>query len=286
MSRMRPRLGLLLICGLLVPSELAAWGLDVHRFIVDRAIRDLPDRMRPFYDEHRSFIVEHSIDPDLWRQVGMPGEGPRHYLNLDAYGEFPFPRLPRDRDAAVCRFGADVVDRNGTLPWRVAELFARLVDGFERHARGGSAGALDDVRLFSSVVSHYVSDACVPFHAVVSYDGQATAQRGIHRRFETELFTRYRSRVSVAPQALLAVDDPRDFAFALLGSFEAVDAPLRADRDAARVDPRYGDRYFDRFFADARPVLEQRLAASISRVASVLAAAWERAGRPGLPGGR
>ena len=43
-------------------------------------------------------------------------------------------------------------------------------------------------RFFSSIVSHYVSDGHVPFHAALNYDGQLTGQTGIHSRFEAELF--------------------------------------------------------------------------------------------------
>ena len=66
-----------------------AWSFDVHRFITDRAIDLLPSEIRPFYQSSRAFIVEHSIDPDLWRSAGWAEEPPRHFLDLDAYGAPP-----------------------------------------------------------------------------------------------------------------------------------------------------------------------------------------------------
>ena len=33
----------------------SAWGFDVHRFIVGRALDILPERLRPFYEKYRAF---------------------------------------------------------------------------------------------------------------------------------------------------------------------------------------------------------------------------------------
>jgi len=89
----------LLVIGLLVialPLPLAAWGFDVHRFIIGEAIDRLPPEMRPFYQAHRTFLVEYSVVPDLMRNLDVAEEPPRHFLDMDAYGEYPFRDLPRD----------------------------------------------------------------------------------------------------------------------------------------------------------------------------------------------
>jgi hypothetical protein len=57
---------------------------------------------------------------------------------------------------------------------------------------------------------------------------------------------------------------------------------LKADREAAREDDRYGNRYFESFFGKTRPILERRLAESIALVSALLTGAWEEAGRPEL----
>ena len=44
----------------------------------------------------------------------------------------------------------------------------------------------------------------------------------------------------------------------------------------------YDDAYYDRFFAKARPLLEQQLAASIAVTSAIIAGAWEAAGKPVL----
>src|SRR3990172_4422155 len=115
----------LLVIGLLVialPLPLAAWGCDVPRFIIGEAIDRLPPEMRPFYQAHRTFLVEYSVGPDLMRNLDVAEEPPRHFLDMDAYGEYPFRDLPRDYEAAVKKFGSEMIVKNGLLPWRTAEI--------------------------------------------------------------------------------------------------------------------------------------------------------------------
>jgi hypothetical protein len=263
------------------PQPAAAWGFEAHKYILDRAIALLPPAIRPFFEKHRVAIAEHSIDPDLWRTVGWSAEeSPRHFLDMDAYGPPPFKDLPRDFDEAVTRYGRDFVSRNGLLPWRAAEMHAKLVEAFTQKA----LYAREDIKLFASVVGHYVSDAQVPFHAALNHDGQLTSQWGIHSRFEAELFERYRDRLEIVPKPLAPPANPRDFIFdSLTTSFSHVQPILDADRAAATGRELYDDEYFAAFFMKAKPILEERLAASITATASLIASAWQQAGSPALP---
>ena len=277
---------LIVILGLfvLLTQSLLGWGLDTHRYITERAIRLLPASIRPFFEKYQAFVVEHSVDPDLWRSVGFTEELPRHFLDLDAYGTYPFLELPRDYNAAVKKFGREKVDKNGQLPWRTAEMFDQLVKAFENQKTGTAPYVLDEIKLFSAVIAHYVSDAHVPFHAVTNYDGQLTNQQGIHTRWETELFLRYRDRLSIRPSSPVSILNPRDFIFeALRASFQDVESILKADRKAAAGHQEYDDSYFEKFFTRTRPTLEHELSQSITAVASTIASAWERAGKPKLP---
>jgi len=280
--RVFPIIIVLAIC-LLTPASLRAWGFAAHRFIVEEAISRLPGEIRPFYEKNRVFLVEYSIVPDLLRTLGVPDEPPRHFVDLDAFGEYPFDALPRDYDAAVEKFGREKVDGNGLLPWRAEEIYGRLVQAFERAGRRETY-SIDDIKLMSAVLAHYIADAHVPFHAIVNYDGQLSGQRGIHSRFESQLFERYRASLTLPRVTMPPVRDPRGFAFdTLLKSFTYTAPLLAADRRAADGLAEYDDVYFDRWFKDAGPVLEQRLADSIAATAAVFTGAWERAGRPAVP---
>lgn len=266
------------------PRGVSAWGFEAHQFIMDRAIDRLPPELRPFFDRARPSLVERSVDPDLWRLAGWEDEPPRHFLDMDAYGAYPFPDLPRDYDRAVERYGVEFVRKNGLVPWRVAEMHGRLRRAFEDHEKGTSDYALSNARFYAAVLSHYVSDAHVPLHAVVNYDGQLTGQWGLHSRFESELFERYRDRLQLAPPALGPVRDARTFTFdALLSSYEASAAVLAADAKAVAGRTHYDDEYYDVLYGELRGTLEQRLAASIAAVTALVTSAWEDAGRPALP---
>jgi hypothetical protein len=257
-----------------------AWGIEVHKFIMARAIALLPPEIRPYFEKYQSSIAEHAGDPDLWRTVGWLEEPPRHFVDMDAYGPYPFKELPHDYNEAVKRYGADFVLKNGTLPWRSEEIYTKLVDAFTLKG----PYARENIRLFSSVLAHYTADAHQPFHAALNYDGQLTGQWGVHSRFESELFDRYASKLQLSPRLPSPITNPREFIFAeLTASFALVQTVLDEDKKAASGRDFYDDEYFARFFEAVRPVLEKRLSDSIGGVAAMITAAWVEAGRPTVP---
>lgn len=264
---------------LAVPRPAAAWGFEAHKYIMSRVIALLPAEIRPYFEQHRDAIVERSIDPDTWRTAGFEAESPNHYVDLDAYGAHPFKDLPRDYDAAVKKYGKEFVAKNGTLPWRTEEVYKKLVEAFTQK----SGYSYDNIKLFAAWIAHYVSDAHVPLHASLNHDGQLTGQRGIHSRFESEMFERYRATLKVTPGPVVPVTSARDLMFeSLLASFQLVQPVLDADKAAASGRELYDDAYFAALFGKLQPVLEKRLAESITDTASVITAAWVEAGRPAL----
>jgi hypothetical protein len=267
----------------LVPARSSAWSFDVHRFITDHAIDLLPDGLKPFYQKYRGFIVEHTVDPDLWRTAGWSEESSRHQVDLDAYGPPPFAALPREYDRAVEKWGREFVDRNGLLPWRTAEIYGQLRRAFEGQKRN-TPYAYENVKFFSAVLAHYVGDGHVPFHAVLNYDGQLTGQQGIHSRWEADLAGRDLATLSVTPAPPQPVSDPRSFMFdALVDSFPNADAILKADVLAVQGREVYDDEYFRVLERETRPILERQLSRAITAVASMIYGAWDAAGRPELP---
>jgi hypothetical protein len=262
------------------PRPADAWSFEVHRFIMARAIPLLPEGIRPFFEKFQAAIVEHSIDPDLWRTAGWEDEPVRHFLDMDAYGPFPFKDLPRDYEAAVKLRGEAFVVKNGLLPWRGREIHAKLVEAFTQKG----PYSRENIKFFASVLAHYGADGHVPFHAAVNYDGQLTGQRGIHSRFESELFERFKDTLTIAPKPIVPVPNARDFFFdTLMESFPHVQVILDADTAAVEGREFYDDEYFTLFFSRVKPILERRLSDSITGVASLITAAWVEAGRPALP---
>jgi hypothetical protein len=267
--------------------RVSAWGFEAHKFIADRMIALLPAEIRPLFEKRRAFIVERAIDPDLWRNVGWEQEPPNHFLDMDheAFGPYPFDKLPRDYSAAVQKFGKEFIDTQGLLPWRTAEFYGRLQREFESLKRQSPPGyALDNIVLYSAILAHYVADGHVPLHAVVNYNGQLTSQNGVHSRWESELFERNRSSLKISPPAVKPVTMPRDFMFeTLLASNRAAANVLESDRKAAEDRQFYDDAYFAAFANGTLPALQQRLNESIAGVAAMITGAWEQAGKPAVP---
>jgi hypothetical protein len=278
---MRTRLVLALVVVALVatPGSAFAWGIEVHKFIMARAIPLLPREIRPYFEKYQASIAEHAGDPDLWRTVGWVEEPPRHFVDMDGYGPYPFKEFPHDYDEAVRRYGLEFVQKNGTLPWRSEEMYRKLVEAFMQKA----PYSRENIRLFASVISHYTADAHQPFHAALNYDGQLTGQWGIHSRFESELFERYQSKLHLTPADPSGIARPRDFIIdALTASFALVRPILDADKAAVAGREFYDDEYFEKLFAATRPILEKRLSDSITSVAAMISAAWIEAGRPAV----
>jgi hypothetical protein len=286
MSRMRKTIAALFV-GLvaLAPVPGGAWGFDAHRFVMDRAIPLLPDPLRPLFEQHRAMAVERSIDPDTWINAGFEQEAPNHFLDLDweGYGKYPFAGLPHDLTAAIAKFGRERVEENGMVPWRAEEFFGNLRRAFESYGRRGKFGQFHII-FFSSTLAHYVSDAHVPFHSVLNYDGQLSNQHGIHARFESIMFERYRNRLTVAPKPARGIANPREYLFEVLKEGTQLVPPiLESDLEALAGRDVYDEAYYDRFFAANRPVMERRLNEAISAVAGMIVGAWEAAGKPAIP---
>jgi len=270
------------LIALAAPQPAAAWGSAAHRHIMARAIDLLPVELKPFFHQHQDELVMRVIDPDLFRVLGWE-EDPNHFVNFGAkeLGDYPFKELPREYGAAIEKFGMTTLRKNGLLPWRQQEEFGNLRRAFEGFTREiyGPGNAV----LFAAVMSHYIQDAHQPLHASVNYDGQMTGNTGIHARFETALFERFQSRLTIRPAPPTPILNSRDAAFdALLSSYKLVDPILKADDAARQGKETYDDEYFERLFTTVRPILEQRLGEAITATAGLIMGAWEQAGRPVL----
>ncbi len=280
-----PRQCLLLILLLLVPRPAHAWGLEAHKFIMDRAIALLPSELRPLFEKHRNAVVERAIDPDTWIVAGWEEERPRHFVDMDTegFGSYPFNELPRDYTAALAKFGAAKMRDAGTVPWRAEEIYGSLRRAFEAYGRRGAFGQ-NEIIWFSAWLAHYTADAHVPLHGIANYDGQLTKQWGVHSRWEATTFERYRSQLTIAPRPMPPVKNPRDFLFdALLMDTQFAPTVLQADLDAIGDRDVYDDQYYRTFFAENRALMERRVNDSISAVAAMIAGAWEAAGKPPIP---
>jgi hypothetical protein len=252
-----------------------AWGRVGHRYIHYLAIEALPEDLKAIYAANREWIIQHSIDPDEWRR-GNPAEGPNHFIDLDFKGLDAARTFPEDYWVACGLYGKAEIDKNGVVPWRIGQYYAKLVRAF----REQNPRAIVEISTF---LGHYVADIHVPFHACLNYDGQLTGQKGIHARFESVLLERQIALTDLKVRSGRIIKTPVKSAFqwareSLKLSFEV----LEADKQAAAQDAQYGEVYYTAFGKRARPIAIRRLEEAGRALASLWRSAWEEAGRPAL----
>lgn len=71
-----------------------AWGFWAHKRINRMAVFTLPPEMLGLYKRHISYLTSKATAPDM-RRYAVQGEAFRHYIDIDKWGEYPFPDLPR-----------------------------------------------------------------------------------------------------------------------------------------------------------------------------------------------
>jgi hypothetical protein len=86
---------LLIIVSVVLLSGQSNWGFFGHRRINYLATFTLPPEMLRYYKKNIDYLSEHAVDADK-RRYASKFEAPRHYIDLDHWGEAPFKNLPRD----------------------------------------------------------------------------------------------------------------------------------------------------------------------------------------------
>ena len=104
-----------LIVSLVLSSSFSPiWGFFGHRKINRMAVFILPQELIPIYKKNIEYVTEHAIDPDK-RRYSTKREAPRHYIDIDHWGEYPFDDIPRNfSDALAVYSSIFVTDTSGT----------------------------------------------------------------------------------------------------------------------------------------------------------------------------
>ena len=155
------------------------WGFFGHQKINYYAVFLLPPEMMLLYKKHISFISEHAIDPDK-RRYAIAEEAPRHYIDIDKYGSYPYDSLPRSWEEAIKKYSADSITKHGIVPWWIQVMHRRLIHAFKEKNQAR-------ILKISAETGHYIADAHVPLHASSNHNGQYTGQKGIHGFWESRI---------------------------------------------------------------------------------------------------
>ena len=216
---------LLLVCLplLFVAHRAQAWGFFSHRLLNRLAVYTLPPAMVGFYKANIEYLTVNATRPDSRRMV-VPGEAPKHFLDVDRYGDSAGYKLPRKYADAVARYGEDSLLRHGIVPWNVISMKNQLTAAFQAHNT-------DRILRLSADMGHYIADACVPLHTTRNYNGQLTGQHGIHSLWESRLPELLSTDYDLFSGTATYLERPTDAIWtAVIRSHAAVDSVLRFEK--------------------------------------------------------
>lgn len=297
-SRRRARVVLLVTLLLSVPSLLFAWGAWSHQRINRAAILALPPAMRTFFYNHADFLTEEAVLPDARKYViGDRAEFARHFINPEAYNLGPLAQFPRTWAEAQTRFDAATLEKNGTLPWYIEQMMAKLTRAFKN-------GRKDEALFLAADLGHYLGDAHMPLHTTLNHDGQLTDQKGIHSFFEGQLPEMFGKDYNFRVREARYIDDPVAETWAIMQrSFATADTLLRLEKElhgnltAANVyqldaqgairknqfgDTYYATEYATNYHQKLNHMVERQLRAATVATADYWYTAWVNAGKPDL----
>jgi hypothetical protein len=269
-----------------------SWGFYAHGKINYYAVFLLPPEMLVFYKPNLIFLTEHSTDPDK-RRYAVAEEGPRHYLDIDHYGTYPFNDLPRKWNDAILKFSEDSIKAHGIVPWHIQVMLKRLTKAFEQKD-------VNAILKNSAEIGHYLSDAHVPLHASSNHNGQLTNQKGIHGFWESrvpELLSEKEFDFFIGKADYIV--NPSDFIWnRILESSKATDSVLLFEKQLTNkfsedkkfafeerngiIVKQYSSAFTKAYNQLLNGMVERRMRQAIYAVASFWYTAWVNAGQPDL----
>lgn len=283
---------LLLTILLLSAIKSFCWGFYGHRKINYHAVFLLPPEMMVLFKPQIDFLSEHAVDPDK-RRYAVPEEGPRHYIDIDRYGRYPYPDLPRKWEDAVAKYSEDTLNTYGIVPWWLQTMLYRLTNAFKEK---------NQVKIlrYAAEIGHYIADAHVPLHANSNHNGQFSGQKGIHGFWESrvpELLAEKEWDFFIGKAEYLK--NPADFIWKrVLESAAAADTVLQIEKELTAIFPQdqkfsfeerngiiirqYSSVFSKAYDKRLNGMIERRMRQSIHATASFWYTAWINAGQPDL----
>ena len=264
----------------------------MHEQINFHAVFLLPPEMMVMFKPNIEFLRVHAVDPDKRRYM-VASEGAHHFIDIDHYGKYPFPELPRIWREAVAKFSNDSLQAYGIVPWWIEIMQQRLTKAFREKDQA-------KILRLAAEIGHYIADAHVPLHASSNHNGQLTNQQGIHGFWESripELLAEKDWDFFIGKAAYIS--HPADFIWKrVLESAAAADTVLRYEKELSktfREDERfafeikngllarqYSTAYTIAYNNKLNNMVERRMRQSIYAVASFWYTCWINAGQPDL----
>ena len=268
----------------------SGWGFFGHQKINRLAVFILPPNMIGFYKKNIDYLSEASVNPDR-RRYAVPEEAPRHYIDLDDYGDSAVYKLPRHWNEAEKKFGKDTLSAHGIVPWYITTMYYKLKDAM-------LLGDPQKILRYSAELGHYAADAHVPLHTTSNYDGQKTGQQGIHGLWESRLPELYFNEYDFFVGKAAYQKNVQLAAWAAVEQAnQAMDSVLRFEKELSQ---RMGNRkysfetkgkqttkivsveYAKAYHQALSGMVERQFRASVKMTGDMWYTAWVDAGQPDL----
>jgi len=250
-----------------------AFGPIGQPFVLTKAIDTLPKPLVKFYKDHRLEM------PSLAPEATFADRTPDRRFELDRLMPFPFLDLPHSEAGLKARFGEDVGERVGRLPWLIQESYAKLVQAFKD---GERARILEE----SDRLGILLIDLHNPLSLTENSDGQKTMQHGLRARFSVRSLEAMQTRLKISPEAAKYLDDPKEFVFSVVnGTYVWLDNVLYEEELARRGKAGYTETYYEDFERRVWPIQRGLLGRAAESVGSYWYTAWVAAGKPEMKEG-
>lgn len=275
-----------------------SWGVWGHQHINRAAVFALPMPMRAFFFDHIDFITVEASIPDVRKYaINDRNEPPRHFIDLEAYGDHPFETLPDTWDSAKAKYGEKMLIKNGILPWYIPEILDKLTAAFKDHDKVS-------MLFLAADLAHYIGDAYVPLHTSLNYNGQLTGQKGIHALWESLIPELFGMNYNLHTKSAIYIKDPVQYTWDIIReSHRLVPTVLTTEKELLDTWPKdsiyetdsqgniiknkyHEARFTDNFaktYSEAMHGMEEhQMQLAIQSVADFWYTAWMNAGRPDL----
>jgi hypothetical protein len=268
----------------------SSWGFHAHRTVTRMAVFTLPPDMAGFYKRHLDYLTEVSVNPDR-RRYADPDEGPRHFIDVEHYGDSALQRLPRFYAEAEKAMTHDSLNAGGRLPWHIQVMYFRLREAFLLRDP-------EKILRLSGELGHYIADAHVPLHTTENYNGQLTGQEGVHAFWESRLPELFSAEYNYMTGKAELEHNPVGRAWAIVSeSNRLVDSVLAADKALAleKGNARYNYetrgkqtvrvisvQYAKEYHRRLRGMVERRMRGTVKTTSDFWYTAWVEAGQPDL----
>jgi hypothetical protein len=251
----------------------AGWGGTGHKIINSNITKCFPSTMN-FPADWSANLTTHASDADA-RKNSDPTEGPKHYIDIDAYPEFITNGfISQSYDSNLIKHGLTYVIDQGTLPWAIQWTVDSLRASFQQRN-------WNKAMLLSADLGHYVGDGHQPLHITQNYNGGMTNQSGVHSRYESTLVGQYQSSIVYTNDSASYVGNISNyvFDFIYLGN-KYVDSVLYGDKVATALDPTQKTVYLQKYWeiCGSQTILLMKNASK--SVADLIYTAWVDAGSP------